>query len=167
MAAAEEGVPVSPSWLDECLARMEEACDVYRRDSLLDGLVLTNVKNDQLVAAADCRKHLEALGAEWLEVRPNKELAERLLPGPYLYVNSALKPVYRLYDDKQGAFLTALRPKPQWHDTAPFAQLRAAGTFYDCLSIAVSPRAPENFYHSPQRLRVVVKNLFRITGLKT
>ena len=112
VVAAEEGVPVSPSWFDECLARMEEGCDVYRRDFFLDGLILTNVKPSQFIAAADYRKHLESLGAKWLEVRTDEDLADRLPPGPYLYMNSAPKPVYRLYDDKQGTFLTALKPKP-------------------------------------------------------
>ena len=85
---------------------------MYRRDFFLDGLILTNVKPNQFITAADCRKHLESLGAKWLEFRTDKDLANHLPPGPYLYMNSALKPVYRLYDDKQGAFLTALKPKP-------------------------------------------------------
>jgi hypothetical protein len=108
---AAEGVPVSPSWLDECLARIEAGCDVFWRDFFLGGLILTNVKPKQPVAAADCRAYLEALGAKRLEVRTAKDVADLLPPGLYLYLDGALKPVYRLYDDKQGACLTALKPK--------------------------------------------------------
>lgn len=53
------------------------------------------------------------------------------------------------------------------HDAEPFSQLRAAGTSYDCLSVAVPARSPENLSQFPQRLRVVVKDLYRIKGLRT
>jgi hypothetical protein len=51
------------------------------------------------------------LGGKWLEIPTDMTLADRLPPGPYLYLNRALKPVHRLYDDTQQVFLTALKPK--------------------------------------------------------
>lgn len=112
VVAANEDTPVSPSWLDSYLAKMEE-CDVYQRRHFLDGLVLTNSKPEQILAAG-FRDHLRAMGNKWLDLRYEKDLAERLAPGPYLYHNGTLKPLYRLYDDKQRAFLTGLKPKFAW-----------------------------------------------------
>lgn len=93
---------------------MEESCDVYRRDHFLDGLILVDFKYAQSAIASDLRRYLEALGTKWLDFPSDKDLTDRLPPGPYLYLDKALKPVHRLYDDVQGAFLTALKPKTAW-----------------------------------------------------
>ncbi|AEO67441.1 uncharacterized protein THITE_2049603 [Thermothielavioides terrestris NRRL 8126] len=147
---------------------MEEGCDVYRRDLFLDGLlVLTSSEHGGHDPATEFRRHLEVLGASWLHVRSDKGLLHRLPPGPYMYIDKALKPVYRLYDDVQGSFLTALKPRLTWHDTVPYSQLRAAGTSYDCLSVAVPARFPGSVQSCAPRLRVVVKDLYRMKGLKT
>lgn len=48
---------------------------------------------------------------EWFDVPRTGDLTAPPPPGPYMYLDSALKPVHRLYDDVQGALLTALKPK--------------------------------------------------------
>ncbi|KAK4237949.1 hypothetical protein C8A03DRAFT_44235 [Achaetomium macrosporum] len=144
VVAAEEGVALTLEWLDERLHKMEKDCDVYRRDLFFDGMVIINPKLAPMTTAPSC---LLEVGAEWLEIRSGKDVEDRPPPGPYLYANRALKPVYRLYDDTRGAFLIALRPK-------------ASG-------IAVPARSPEKLNQSCQRLRVVVKDVFRIKRLKT
>lgn len=109
---ASHNTPVSSSWLEEYLNKMEE-CDVYRRRYFLEGVILTNFQRGRSLAA-DFHDYLRAVGNKWLDVRHEKDLAERLTPGPYLYYNKTLKPICRLYDDKQRAFLTALKPQYIW-----------------------------------------------------
>jgi hypothetical protein len=91
---------------------MEAGCDVYQRAHFLDGLVLVNSIDAPSALVLGLRRHLDALGTQWLGILRNQDIRDQLPPGPYLYLDGALKPVYRLYDDVQGAFLTALKPKP-------------------------------------------------------
>ncbi|XDG08253.1 hypothetical protein ABKA04_007868 [Annulohypoxylon sp. FPYF3050] len=163
--AANADIPISPIWLDEYLTKMED-CDVYRRDHFLDGLILTNLKPGQRLTPG-FRGHLRVLGNKWLDVRHEEDLSQRLAPGPYLYYNGTLKPLYRLYDDRQRTFLTALRPKFARSDCTAFSQLKAGGTSYDCLAVAVPARSAENVTGAKRRLRIAVKDLYRVKGLKT
>jgi hypothetical protein len=101
-------VPLSKAWLEGYLDKLED-CDVYQRHSFLTGLVVTNTKAGQTITP-ECSAYLQSLGNQWLEVRAEEDLADLLAPGPYLYLDKALKPVYRLQDDEQRAFLTALKP---------------------------------------------------------
>ncbi|KAI1360436.1 hypothetical protein F5Y08DRAFT_47524 [Xylaria arbuscula] len=163
---AVEGVcPINGVWLDRCLAELEK-CDVYRTRHFMNGLVVTNIKAGQSISTG-FHARLRDLGNRWLDLRYDKGLKEELLPGPYLYLDNALRPVYRLYEDRQRAFLTALKPKPHWPCDASFSQLRIAGTLYDRLAIAVPPRSPENTVGAQCRLRIAVKDLYRVKGLKT
>jgi hypothetical protein len=112
VVTASHDTPVNSSWLEEYLNKMEE-CDVYRRRHFLEGVILTNFQRGRSVAA-DFHDYLKTVGNKWLDVRHEKDLAERLAPGPYLYYNKTLKPICRLYDDKQRAFLTTLKPQSVW-----------------------------------------------------
>jgi hypothetical protein len=58
-----------------------------------------------------CRDYLNTIGNKWVEFRTEKDLVQALPPGPYVYLNNALKPISRLFDDRQGTLLTALKPK--------------------------------------------------------
>ncbi|KAI0435209.1 amidase signature enzyme [Xylaria sp. FL1042] len=80
---------------------------------------------------------------------------------------SALRPVYRLYDDKQRAFLTAVRPKLHWQATNGLLNLKITGTTCDRLAVAVSARSAGNATGAQRRLCVAVKDLYRVKGLKT
>ncbi|KAI1425329.1 amidase signature enzyme [Xylaria sp. FL1777] len=162
---ANDNCPVSALWLDEYLAGLEK-CDVYKTRHFLDGLIITNLTAGW-VPATGFRDHLNTLGNRWLDLRYEKNLGDELIPGPYLYVGNALKPVFRLYDDKQRAFLTALQPKFCALDDTAFSQLKFAGTLYNCLAIAVPARSAENAVGGQYRLRIAVKDLYRVKGLKT
>ncbi|KAK3948898.1 hypothetical protein QBC32DRAFT_327396 [Pseudoneurospora amorphoporcata] len=163
--AANPDVPVTPSWLESYLQDLD-TCDVYCQEAFLDGVVITNISEHQNVSA-ESLTFLDQAGAKWVDIRRERQLAEYLSPGPYLYLDKTLRPVYRLYDDTQGTFLTGLKPKFTWADPRSFSRLMTAGTSYDSLSIAVPPRAPERVKWNRRRLRVAVKDLFRVKGLKT
>lgn len=112
MVAADQDTPITSSWLREYLAKIEE-CDVYWKRHFLEGMVLTNFQRGQTLAA-DFHDYLRGMGNKWLDLRHEKDLAERLVPGPYLYYNRTLKPICRLYDDKQRTFLTTPKPQLNW-----------------------------------------------------
>ncbi|KAI0483539.1 amidase signature domain-containing protein, partial [Xylaria cf. heliscus] len=162
---ANDNCPISALWLDNYLADLEK-CDVYKTRYFLDGLIITNLTAGQVLATG-FRDHLNTLGNRWLDLRYEKNLGDEIAPGPYLYADNALKPVFRLYDDKQRAFLTALQPKIREPDNTAFSQLKAAGTTYDCLAIAVPARSAKNAIGGQHRLRIAVKDLYRVKGLKT
>ncbi|KAK4189695.1 amidase signature enzyme [Podospora australis] len=129
---------------------MERDDDVYRQDPFLQRLVITNVAEGKTLTD-ECRGYIAGLG-------------------PYLLANSKLKPVCRLYGDHQHAFLATLKPylaDPAFEDVPPHLQLKAAGTSYDCLAVAVPSRCPEILSGGERQLRVAVKDIFRVKGLQT
>ncbi|KAI0445859.1 amidase signature domain-containing protein [Xylaria telfairii] len=165
VVAANENCPVTTQWLDECLTELED-CDVYTRRHFLAGLIITTLEAGQTLTMG-FRNHLVELGNSWVDLRYEKNLGDRLPPGPYLYSENALRPVCRLYDDKQRAFLTAISPKLHWADQTAYSQLKIAGSSYDRLAIAVPARTAGNATGTQRRLRIAVKDLYRVKGLKT
>jgi len=157
--------PCTSDVLAKRLDEMQAHCDVYRRDTFLDGLIWVNVPTAQAFAARKCKEVIGSLGAGWLDyTHPSSSKDPE--SGPYLYLNKTLRPVCRVYDDTQGAFLTAIKPKFPWQSDTRFEQLRVAGSAYGCLGIAVPSRAPDLDWGT-SRLRVVVKDVFSLEGLKT
>ncbi|KAI1456282.1 amidase signature enzyme [Annulohypoxylon moriforme] len=147
-----------------------EKCDVYQKDYFLEGLIVTNFKRGKALSAK--LRNIKGLNYQWLDIRYNdtkyeKDQANRLAPGPYLYYDGTLKPLYRLYDDKQRTFMTALRPNLHRPGEIAFSPLKAGGTMYDCLAVAVPARSAEHLAGTRYQLRVVVKDLYRVEGVKT
>lgn len=116
LVAEDEIITISSVWLNKWLKEME-ACDVYRQELFLDGLVITNVVPGQTVTE-NFYNTLERLGNKWVKFRYQNDPPIHLPPGPYLYFDKVLKPVFRLYDDTQRAFLAALTPKLDWFVTS-------------------------------------------------
>ncbi|KAH7303477.1 amidase signature domain-containing protein [Stachybotrys elegans] len=168
VAAQASLVTVITSDLDttfnQYLSRMEDS-SVYDASHFLDGFIISGLKPTQTVEQG-FRQHVSNLGSGWLVLSEDQELAKVLAPGPYLYTNNTLKPICRLYDDKRRAFLTALRPKLDGPSPSTFSQLKAGGTLYDCLAVAVPPRSAERARGTPQRLRIAVKDCYHLKGLK-
>lgn len=113
--AAEHGVLISRAWLEGRLADMNDGCDVYQKDHFLDALVITGVsEGHHIPAISEARETLLAAlrpTTQHLAMLKDETLADRIPPGPYLCLGRVLKPVFRLYDDTQGTFLTALKPR--------------------------------------------------------
>ena len=79
--------------------------DVIRRE-FAKGIIFTAESEDRL--PEESRELLEAWGNVWMRVG----LTDAKLPlGPYFYKDNALWNVARLYDDTQGAFVVAVKPK--------------------------------------------------------
>ena len=60
----------------------------------------------------NCRQYLNSLGNRWIQMEKDKGNPSNLQPGPYLYIEKALKHVYRLHDDTYRTFLTAVKRSP-------------------------------------------------------
>ncbi|KAI1327018.1 amidase signature enzyme [Xylariaceae sp. FL0255] len=141
-------------------------CDVYTRKHFLMGLIITNLDIGETLDT-EFRDYLGKFGNTWVELRYEKHVEDQLLPGPYLYRRSELRPICRLYDDKQRAFLTTFRPKFGKLEDTTFSQLSIAGTLYDHLAVAVPVRSAENLSSAQRRLRIAVKDLYQVQGMKT
>jgi len=106
---AEDSDVLDREWLQNYLERLEN-CDVCQGHSFLEGLVIVGSTSSK-TPTQECLELLRHLGNRWVETRTRPSASRLPDPGPYLLVNKALKSVCRLFDDKQGAFLTTLRPK--------------------------------------------------------
>ncbi|KAK3391373.1 amidase signature domain-containing protein [Sordaria brevicollis] len=164
--AASENEPITITWLREYLRVLQTSCDVYSSEVFLDGIVITDSTKEH-VLSEECVNSVKRAGTKWAELIQEPHLVDRLTPGPYLYLDGVLRRVYRLYDDTQGCFLTGLRPKLLASDQQPYIQLSASESTYGSLSIAVPSRAPKLEPKAHPHLRVVVKDLFQLKGLKT
>ncbi|KAF5009685.1 hypothetical protein FDECE_4131 [Fusarium decemcellulare] len=162
-----QGAPITKEWLQGLIATLDN-CDVYDSKSFLTGVIFTTPRGGQTVPL-DCREYLKGLGNEWVEVRVVDQDGLSLVSGPYYYVGKALKSVCRLHDDEQGAFLSTIKPRLERSGgrDMKFQQLEAAGSLYDCLAVAVPPRAHTFVAKSQQQLRVAVKDCYFLRGLKT
>lgn len=105
---ADERTAFSQQWLEDYLDRLFSN-DFQPKQSFLTGLVITHVKATHTMPPS-FRSCLKSLGNRWLQLEDQSNLSH-LQPGPYLYIEKTLKPVYRLYDDTNRTFLTAVKPK--------------------------------------------------------
>lgn len=105
---ADGRTPLSQEWLADYLDRLFSK-DFQPKQSFLTGLIITQVKATTHTVQPSCRQYLESLETRWVKIEDQSNLS--LQPGPYLYIEKTLKPVYRLYDDTNRTFLTAVKPK--------------------------------------------------------
>ncbi|KAK3353735.1 amidase signature domain-containing protein [Lasiosphaeria hispida] len=142
--------------------------DVYIRNLFLDGVLITNTGTEY----SSNRKQelcffLTTPGVKWMVLL--KQNKPELPDGPYICYEKGLMPVYRLQRDEAKAFLAALRPRlgPDRTTPQPFLPLYAASSLFDCTDIATPSRCHEIMTGANRRLRVAVKDIFRLEGLKT
>lgn len=83
---------------------------VYQRSEFIAGLIITNTVGGQKAIASDVRAYLRGLENQWIDVRTD---SGHLSPGPYLYMNKALRKAYSLRSDTQRAFVTVVVPGSQ------------------------------------------------------
>ncbi|ROW03921.1 hypothetical protein VSDG_01000 [Cytospora chrysosperma] len=146
--------------LGALLHQAEERDDVFRPD-FLQGLILTRRGPVGDGFADGARELLDSMkGHRWVQIASRPSAC--LKPGIYVLVGSSLRPAYRVYDDHQKAFSTSLKPRLRCRPSHPFEQLHVAGADYATLSVAVPSRL-----QSPGQLRIAVKDVFRVHGLKT
>lgn len=109
-------------------------------------------------------------GHKWFVLSPNS-----VLPGTYIYIAPFLRRVCRLYHDTQKAFLTPLHPRGRLQAPSaaqlgssatskeePFQRLSLTSTDDNMLSVAVPSRLSAR-----RALRIAVKDVYRLKGLKT
>lgn len=178
---------IDKKYLESFIREAEIMDDVFNK-AFLCGLVITRDIGSMLNFADDAYEYLVELGNSWLDYSGVD--TEHLTPGLYLFHEERLHPVCRLYDDQQKAFLTALRPRfnhghieiasllghMNLHDdiqklelgaSRPFQPLHITGEEYNTLAVAVPSRlTPDSSRPSPS-LRIAVKDVFYLEGLKT
>lgn len=97
---------------DERLARSYldklDRCHVYDRRTFIKGVIITTEVSEDNISL-ECRAFLKHHGNEWVKVRV-EDGKHTLAPGPYVYLEESLRRIYRLYDDRQGAFMCGIKP---------------------------------------------------------
>ena len=106
MIPLDEGsVSVSQRWLKDRVAQYENQDDVFRKE-FLRGVIFTAV--DEVRIEPKAKEFLTSLGNVWHENVTG--MAVPPCSGIYLAIERHLFEVWKLYDDFNGAFQTALVP---------------------------------------------------------
>lgn len=178
---------IQKEWLEEFIRDAETTDDVFNK-AFLYGLVITQDTEDQDRPdfPHDTYEFLNQLGNVFTEF----VWTGHLKPGLYLLQQRRLRPVCRLYSDLQNAFLTGLRPSVACgciegasspadmtlHDAGQrlgssvpesFKPVRINGEEYNTLAIAVPSRTTVDTSRVDPPLRIAVKDIFSMRGLKT
>ncbi|KAJ3541338.1 hypothetical protein NM208_g4657 [Fusarium decemcellulare] len=158
---------ITKVWLQGYLEKLDD-CDVYDRKSFLKRVIFATAQDRQTIPP-ECLEYLATLGCGHVEVKVVSHDHSSLVSGPYYYDGKGYKGAYRLYDDKQGAFLSTIKPSVEQssREDIEFQQLEAAGSLYACLGVAVPPRKLALPASSSYQLRVAVKDCYSLKGLKT
>ena len=102
------GPSVTAEWLGQTL-------DIFSRDDVfrvafLMGVLFMSAHGVDLEITEAARQLLRSKGTTWIETVGT---SDDLRPGPYVARQGSLTPVWRLYDDVQGAFLHSILPGPE------------------------------------------------------
>ncbi|KAI9834946.1 MAG: hypothetical protein M1819_002669 [Sarea resinae] len=151
------------AWLRTYINRQKQFDDVFDA-AFLNGIVFTGSKEPESLVAAELKELLDLWGTTW-----SKHMVEdsptQPSPGLYVWKNNSLWNTYRMYDDLNGAFMASTRCCP----ATGYINLRVGGKKYQTLSVIV----PSRTLTSPTKtkplegLRFVVKDMYRIEGLRT
>lgn len=175
---------IDKKWLEEFIQNARTTDDVFN-EHFLHGLVITQETENSLHVTDDAFEFLYQLGNVWLQC----VWTLHLRPGLYLFHQTRLRPVCRLYSDSQKAFLTALHTtfaygcielagtltdwlndeNQELGDTTlpPFKPLHATGEEYNTLAVAVPSRLTSRLSRPSPFLRIAVKDVFSLEGIKT
>lgn len=105
----EDGTPLSPT-RNDYLGQLFSS-DFQPKETSLAGLIITRVMAAHTVSLSS-RQYLNLLGNRWIQMEKQKGNPWNLQLGPYLYIEKALKQVYRLHNGAYRTFLAAVKPKP-------------------------------------------------------
>lgn len=178
---------INKKWLEDFILETETTDDVFDK-AFLYGLVITRGTGSKVNVTDDADEYLEQLGNAWFDHYNVR--AEHLTPGLYLLHEGRPHPVCRLHSDHQKSFLAGLHPslahgrveeasspadmtlqeekqKPGCGTSHPFRPLHITGGEYNTLAIAVPSRLTTNSSRTNPPLRIAVKDVFSLHGLKT
>ncbi|KAK8068765.1 hypothetical protein PG994_005381 [Apiospora phragmitis] len=166
--ASRPEIPITKGWLTSAIQHFQKKDDVFQPHFLESLVIISTSQADLFFEPDNCYLLGPTVKTKWIYITPNDSHLNQLKPGPYCSYRGLLRPAYRLYDDAQYCFFTTL--KPQSASDESFRQLHVAGTRYQTLSVAVPSRLASyndgNEYFLSQ-MRIAVKDLFRLRGLKT
>lgn len=178
---------INKKWLEDFIREALTADYVFKEDFLY-GLVVTRDNIRKASFTNDAYKYLGQLGNAWIDCSVVQ--TDHVRPGLYLLREERLHPVCRLYSDQQKAFLTGLHPrlehglieeassaadvthhdkrqKPRCGATGPFQPVHITGKEYTNLAIAIPTRLTSHASRTGPPLRIAVKDVFSLQGLKT
>ncbi|CAJ2504123.1 Uu.00g115170.m01.CDS01 [Anthostomella pinea] len=149
---------ITAEWFRQQI-RDAKACDVVHDDFLECVLVM---KVNPAVIVSDLAKMvLQSLRTDWVHSCP---VQDGLSPGPYVVVQGELAPVWKLYDDTNGAFVHTFRPD----SAGAINELRLGGTHPESMAVAI----PSRLVHAQtdkrplQGTRIAIKDIFKIRHIR-
>ncbi|KAK8084481.1 amidase signature enzyme [Apiospora hydei] len=166
--ASRPEIRITKCWIRSVIRHFEKHDDVFRQEFLEGLVVIGNSRANVMFQPGDCFLLGSTTKTKWIYVTPSNSHPNKLKPGPHYLYGGLLRPVCRLYDDAQYCFLTTL--KPQNTAAGSFRQLHVAGTRYQTLGVAVPSRLPacdDGNQYGLSQMRIAVKDLFQLRGLKT
>lgn len=110
----EETSLIGRDWLENYLNDADKHDDVFCQ-AFIQGLLIISGSNSNASTRTQftqqARTYLDTIGNQWRQICPPRELPKGVGPGVYYLSDLKLKPVFRLYDDVNKAFLTTLEPR--------------------------------------------------------
>lgn len=179
---------INKKWLEDIIRKALTEDYVFNEDFLF-GLVVTKGNfSSKVNFTDDACEYLDQLGNSWRN--SSMVLSDSMRPGLYLLREKRLHPVCRLYSDQQKAFLTGLHPrfaherigwassaadrahhdkkqKPRRGAFGPFHPVHITSDEYNTLAVAVPTRMTSQTSRARIPLRIAVKDVFSLEGLKT
>lgn len=174
-------------WLEDLVREAETTDDVFNK-TFMCGLAIIQGTQRRLNILDDAYDYLTRLGNCWISY--SSDSTEHLSPGLYLLHEHKFHPVCRYFSDHQKTFLTALRPRATCRctevasalanttsndekqrmghiDSHAFQPLHVVSDEYNTLAIAVPSRLTPYARRTSQPMRIAVKDVFSLHGLKT
>ncbi|KIX10283.1 uncharacterized protein Z518_01365 [Rhinocladiella mackenziei CBS 650.93] len=156
---------VEREFLRQKIQEYQSEDDVFHF-KFLQGVIFTVAIHDrpEKLISPDALALLKLWGNEWCEALDGENEKSLPAPGVYFASRNRLLPVYKLYDDHQGAFLTSLIPSAQ----SPHTPIKIAGKEMQTGVVAVPSRLQKRPTRSQPLLglRIAVKDNFQIEGIR-
>jgi hypothetical protein len=102
---------VNTTTLQERIAQFIRTDDVFDK-AFLEGIIFQGAEESQIKIDPTPNGPFKELGIEWTHVQPTQKSSSlpQLPPGPYIVQNGQLSQIWRLYSDKNLAFIQSVWP---------------------------------------------------------
>ncbi|KAK7932511.1 amidase signature enzyme [Apiospora marii] len=160
--------PISDDWIISEIQHFEKYDDVFRPEFLQGLVIVSNSQEDLFIERDDFDILGSTVKTDWIYITQRDSHLNQLKAGPHHLYHDRLRAASRLYDDTQYCFLTTFQPQATADED--LKQLRVAATRYQTLGVAVPSRLARSDNGNKtglSQMRIAVKDLFHLRGLKT
>lgn len=109
---------VDVDWFKSKISFYQNNDDVFQ-DAFLRTIVLHGFKDEDVKIWPDTWEYLKNIGATSVHCITKSPSSDHIMPGPYAIVQGSLQEIWRLYEDTNGCFFTAVQPCQTTSSTHP------------------------------------------------